>query len=298
MMTMSADRIRDEASKALARKRLLAFTTRTKQGYSVGKLHWLIANVLELVDAGLLDRVALEMPPRHGKSELASIRFPAWYLGKHPEKQFVAASHTQDLADEFSSKTRDILKAATWPFPNVRLSGNAFAVRRWTVEERVSANVWSNRGGVYTPVGVGAGLTGRGADILSIDDPVKDWVQADSDLIRENHWFWYQSVASTRLMPGAAVVMTLTRWHEDDMLGRALKMAEVVADADQWFEVKLPALSSTEEVFAEITVPGKIANHAGLNPSDLLDSEMLIGKLWACVRGETNSTNQDESPTP
>ena len=298
MMTMKPLKIREEALKALARKRLIAFTQRTKPGYTVGKLHWLIANVLEMVEAGLFDRVALEMPPRHGKSELASVRFPAWYLGRHPDKQFVAASHTQDLADEFSSKTRDILKGDEWPFPNVRLSGNAFAIRRWTIEERIGPNVWSNKGGVYTPVGVGAGLTGRGADILSIDDPVKDWVQADSDLIRENHWFWYQSVASTRLMPGAAVVMTLTRWHEDDMLGRALRMAETIADADQWFEVKLPALSSDSQVYADITIPDKIARHAGVTSSDKFDCDVLVGKLWACLKGDPARANQDENPAP
>ncbi len=295
MMTMNPLRIREEALKALARKRLISFTQRTKPGYTVGKLHWLIANVLEMVEAGLLDRVAREMPPRHGKSELASVRFPAWYLGRHPDKQFVAASHTQDLADEFSSKTRDIIKGGEWPFPNVRLSGNAFAIRRWTIEERIGANVWSNKGGVYTPVGVGAGLTGRGADILSIDDPVKDWVQADSDLIRENHWFWYQSVASTRLMPGAAVVMTLTRWHEDDMLGRALRMAETIADADQWFEVKLPALSSDNLVHADITIPDKIARHAGVTSSDKFDCDALVGKLWACLKGGAHAS-KDEGP--
>lgn len=296
---LSEGRIRDEAQKALARRRLLHFTVRTKPGYRVGKLHWLIANVLELVDAGLLDRVALEMPPRHGKSELASIRFPAWYLGRHPDRQFVAASHTQDLADEFSSKARDVVKASTWPFPQVRLSGNAFAVRRWTVEQQQSDTLWTNVGGTYTPVGVGAGLTGRGADILSIDDPVKDWVQADSELIRANHWYWYQSVASTRLMPGAAIIMTLTRWHDDDMLGRALKMAESVADADQWFEVRLPALSTGTGVYASCQVPAKIARHAGITETESWDMETVIARLWACVgRAQTRAPAEVEHPAP
>lgn len=295
--TLSQNRIRDEAQKALARKRLLAFTQRTKPAYTVGRLHWFIANVLELVEAGLLDRVALEMPPRHGKSELASVRFPAWYLGRHPDKQFVAASHTQDLADEFSSKARDVVKGATWPFPSVRLSGNAFAVRRWTVEQQQSDTIWTNTGGTYTPVGVGAGLTGRGADILSIDDPVKDWVQADSELIRENHWYWYQSVAATRLMPGAAVIMTLTRWHDDDMLGRALKMAETIADADQWFEVRLPALSSDHNVFASCQVPEKVARHAGITADEMWDMEKIVARLWACVKGDTDrATSEVERP--
>ncbi|NBV25695.1 MAG: hypothetical protein EBR99_00005, partial [Actinobacteria bacterium] len=187
-----------------------------------------------------------------------------------------------------SSKARDVVKGATWPFPLVRLSGNAFAVRRWTVEEQQSDTLWTNTGGTYTPVGVGAGLTGRGADILSIDDPVKDWVQADSELIRENHWYWYQSVAATRLMPGAAVIMTLTRWHDDDMLGRALKMAETIADADQWFEVRLPALSGDHNVFASCQVPEKVARHAGITADEMWDMEKIVARLWACVKGDTD----------
>ena len=277
------DRIRDEADRALARRRLLAFTLRTKPGYQVGAVHRLIATTLELVEAGLLDRVALEMPPRHGKSELASVRFPAWYLGRHPDRQFVSASHTQDLADEFSGKARDVIKSGEWPFPNVRLASKAWAVRRWRVEVRDASPMWRDVGGLYVPVGVGGGLTGRGADILSIDDPVKDWVQADSETIRESHWYWYQSVASTRLMPGAAVVMTLTRWHSDDILGRALRLAETVADADQWFEVKLPALSDGKEVLASITVPDKIAKHAGITGDEMLDVDAVMGRLRACV---------------
>jgi hypothetical protein len=272
--------IRNEADKALARKNLLAFTERTKPGYQVGRIHWLIAQTLMLVERGVLDRVAIELPPRHGKSELASIRFPAWYLGRNPQKQFVAASHTQDLADEFSTKTRDVVKGIQWPFDNVKLAGNAWAVRRWRLDALVAGR-WTDPGGVYVPVGVGGGLTGKGADILSIDDPVKDWVQADSELIRESHWYWYQSVASTRLMPGAACIMTLTRWHQDDILGRALKIAENIAESDQWFEIKLPALSDGIEVFADLQVPDKICERAGIKQEETRDLNMLFGKLWS-----------------
>jgi hypothetical protein len=280
---MDPNQIRDEADKALARRNLLNFTKRTKDGYQVSWIHWILAQTLMLVERGLLDRVAIEMPPRHGKSELASVRFPAWYLGRNPAKQFVAASHTQDLADEFSGKARDVIKSDMWPFPKVRIAGNAWAVRRWKVDAKGDDGKWRDLGGVYVPVGVGGGLTGKGADILSIDDPVKDWVQADSELIRESHWYWYQSVASTRLMPGAACIMTLTRWHQDDILGRALKLAEEFADADQWFEIKLPALSDGERVFADIQVPDKIAKSAGIKADDALDAKAIFGKLWALV---------------
>jgi hypothetical protein len=281
---MTPEQVRAEADNALARRNLLHFTKKTKPNYQVSRIHWLIAQTLMLVEAGLLDRVAIELPPRHGKSELASVRFPAWYLGKHPDRQFVAASHTQDLADEFSAKARDVVKGEGWPFPKVKLAGNAWAVRRWKVDTKQADGKWRDMGGVYVPVGVGGGLTGKGADILSIDDPVKDWVQADSELIRESHWYWYQSVASTRLMPGAACIMTLTRWHQDDILGRALKLAEDIADADQWFEIKLPALSESSKVFADIQVPDKIAEKAGIKAEETQDIEALFGKLWALVR--------------
>jgi hypothetical protein len=183
------------------------------------------------------------------------------------------------LADEFSGKARDVVKSDLWPWGEVRLAGNAWAVRRWKVEVRDRGR-WNDLGGVYVPVGVGGGLTGKGADILSIDDPVKDWVQADSELIRESHWYWYQSVASTRLMPGAACIMTLTRWHQDDILGRALKVAAEIADADQWFEIKMPALSDGAVVHAEINVPDRLAAEAGIEATTK-DIDVLFKKLWS-----------------
>src|SRR5689334_9254322 len=140
-------------------------------------------------------------PPRSGKSELVSRRFPAWYLGRHPDKQIISASYGQDLASDFGRDVRGVLMSSEYRalFPSVTLAADSAAKNRWH----------TSAGGSYVAAGVGSAITGRGADVLSIDDPHKDRAEADSDTVRDAVWNWFTSTAYTRLQPGGAVVLTL-----------------------------------------------------------------------------------------
>lgn len=219
--------------RAAARESLIPFTEYTLPGYATAPHHRLIAEKLEDVASGRVARLMIFMPPRHGKSELASKRFPAWYVGKYPRQQLIAASYNTDLATDFGREVRNIV--ASQEYQNV--------FRTVLAPDNRSANRWqTDKGGVYTAAGVGGGITGRGAHVLLIDDPFKDRQEADSETTRQSVWDWYTSTAYTRLMPGGAVVLIQTRWHEDDLAGRLLE-AQEKGEGDIWEVLSLPAVN-------------------------------------------------------
>jgi predicted phage terminase large subunit-like protein len=194
--------------------------------------HTYIADHLEKVATGVIDRLMINMPPRHGKSELASRRFPAWYLGQHPEHSIIAASYNSDLATDFGRQVRNILQTDEYKaLFHTQLADDSRAANRWNTKE----------GGAYVAAGVGTAITGRGANILLIDDPLKDREEADSELHRQKVWDWYTSTAYTRLAPGGRIIVIQTRWHEDDLSGRLLQEQE--RGGDQWVKLELPAIS-------------------------------------------------------
>ncbi len=172
------------------------------------------------------------MPPRHGKSELASIRFPAWFLGQYPKQQIIAASYNIDLARDFGRDVRDVVGSPEYAkiFDGIGL-----------VKDNKSADRWrTTNGGQYVAAGVGTGVTGKGADIFLVDDPVKDREEAESETRRATVWNWYTSTAYTRLMKGSGrIIVIQTRWHEDDLSGRLL--TREAEGADQWEKLILPA---------------------------------------------------------
>lgn len=215
----------------LARRRLLAFTEVTNPAYVPASHHHRIAEKLEAVERGEIDRLMIFMPPRHGKSELASKRFPAWCLGRDPKRQIIAASYNSDLASDFGRNVRNIVAAPEFSqvFGGVSLAPDSQAANRMN----------TNKGGTYVAAGVGTAVTGRGANIALIDDPFKDREEADSERRRELVWDWYRSTLYTRLMPGGAVVLIQTRWHEDDLAGRLLEL-----EGDQWDVLELPAINA------------------------------------------------------
>lgn len=212
-----------------ARQSLLGFTEYTLPQYRRAAHHELIAEKLEAVERGDIDRLMIFMPPRHGKSELASKRFPAWCLGRKPDRQIIAASYNSDLANDFGRNVRNLVAEPEFSqvFPGVTLAPDSQAANRMN----------TNKGGTYVAAGVGTAVTGRGAHIALIDDPFKDREEADSERRRDLVWDWYRSTLYTRLMPGGAVVLIQTRWHEDDLAGRLLEQ-----DAGQWTVLELPAL--------------------------------------------------------
>lgn len=212
-----------------SRDKLLKFTTYTKPDFQIGKHHERIAEALEEVERGECDRLMIFAPPRHTKSELASRRFPAWYMGRHPDKQLIAATYSQDFALDFGREVRGIIQSNEYKalFPEVTLAQDSQAANRWHTRQ----------GGISVYVGVGGPITGRGAHIALIDDPFKNREEADSEVRRETVWKWYTSTLRTRLMPGGAIILILTRWHEDDLAGRLLE-----TQRDEWKVVNLSAI--------------------------------------------------------
>jgi len=217
-----------------ARQSLLGFTEYTNPLYIRAQHHVQIAAKLEAVERGEIDRLMIFMPPRHGKSELASKRFPAWCLGRNPTRQIIAASYNSDLANDFGRNVRNLVNEPEFGqvFANVTLAPDSQAANRMN----------TNRGGAYVAAGVGTAVTGRGAHIALIDDPFKDREEADSERRRDTVWDWYRSTLYTRLMPGGAIVLIQTRWHEDDLAGRILEQ-----EPDQWDVLELPAINLAGE---------------------------------------------------
>ena len=221
---------RELLARRAARKSLIDFTTYTKPDFQVGEHHKQIAEALESVERGDCDRLMIFAPPRHTKSELASRRFPAWYLGRHPDKQLIAATYSGDFALDFGREVRGIVQSEEYRpiFPDVSLAPDSQAANRWH----------TTQGGVSVYVGVGGPITGRGAHIALIDDPFKNREEADSEVRRETVWKWYTSTLRTRLMPGGAVILIMTRWHDDDLAGRLLEK-----QPDEWRVVELQAIA-------------------------------------------------------
>ena len=219
----------EQVRAAKARRSLLSFTEYTLPQYQRAAHHELIAEKLEAVERGEIDRLMIFMPPRHGKSELASKRFPAWCLGRNPKRQIIAASYNSDLANDFGRNVRNIIAEPEF--------GQVFAGVTLAPDSQAANRMNTNHGGTYVAAGVGTAVTGRGADIALIDDPFKDREEADSERRRETVWDWYRSTLYTRLMPGGAIVLIQTRWHEDDLAGRLLEH-----EGSQWDVLELPAL--------------------------------------------------------
>lgn len=213
----------------LCRKSLVAYAVAQWPGYRAAPHHRLIADALQRVCSGECKRLMINMPPRHGKSMEASEFFPAFYLGHHPDHQIIHAAYSQELVDGFGRKVRNQLRDELYAaiFPGTVLS-----------EDSQAANKFGTlAGGSYYAVGLGGSATGRGAHLLLIDDPVKDREDADSERMRTLAKDWYTSVAYTRLMPGGAVVVIQTRWHEDDLSGWLLREHE----HEKWEVLNLPA---------------------------------------------------------
>jgi predicted phage terminase large subunit-like protein len=220
--------------------RFLSYSAYQWPGYRDAPHHRLIARKLEQVERGEISRLMITMPPRHGKSMLASEFFPAWYLGRNPDHYVIAATYSQELADDFGRKVRNQISDPAYGaiFPGVGLKSDSTSSRRFHVTQPLDT-LQTSQDGAYFAVGVGGPLTGRGAHLMLIDDPVKNREEADSETIRKKTKDWYTSTAYTRLMPGGRIVVIQTRWHEDDLSGWLL--AEHAHEG--WEVLNLPAIS-------------------------------------------------------
>lgn len=217
------------------RSNLAAYAAAIFPDFKPGKHHKLLASKLEDIAAGRVKRLCVTMAPRHGKSKLTSEIFPAWFLGHHPLKRILALSYGQDLADVFGRSVRNYIKSPTHTalFPECRLSSDSNSIKRFNV----------TAGGGYATIGVGGATTGRGADLLILDDLVKDREQADSPVYRENLIDWYKSVARTRLQPEGAIVLVQTRWGTTDFVQWLL--SETAHEG--WEVISLPAIALEQD---------------------------------------------------
>lgn len=205
--------------------------------------HKVIAAALQEVDKGNMLRLIITMPPRAGKSQLASKLFIPWLLGRDPYRHVIFATYNETFAEDTGRATRDCLKTNLYKqvFPGCGLRAGSAAADR----------VQTNEGGIAAFVGVGGSITGRGADFLLIDDPIKDREQADSQSERRKQWDWFTQVAMTRLMTaGSRVVIIMTRWHEDDLIGRLTDPTNPCynkEEAKSWKILALPALAEDND---------------------------------------------------
>jgi len=194
-----------------------------------------VSRYVETGGAGGIGRLVIEMPPRHGKTVTTSRFYPAWHLGRNPEHRVMLVSYGASLADKNSRAARNLIRSPYYQaiFPSVQLAADSRAVDSWdlsTVEGGVDA------------LGIGGGATGKGAHILIIDDPVKNRAEAESETYRDRTWEAFTSDLYTRLEPGGAIVIMSTRWHMDDLTGRALQM-----EGEDWKRLRFPALAEDDD---------------------------------------------------
>lgn len=237
---------------------LIDFCCYMQPDYKVGKHHRILANLLMQIERGVLededtkkphdteepaqgkDRICVNIPPRHGKSQLVSIYFPAWFLGRNPTMKVMMVSHTTDLAVDFGRKVRNLISTPQYQkiFPNVALASDSKSAGRWN----------TNLGGEYYACGIGSSIAGRGAHLLLVDDPhsEQDVINGNFDVF-EKAYEWFTYGARTRLMPGGRVAIIQTRWHLDDLTGRVVRDMTMNEMADKYEVVEFPAILEIEK---------------------------------------------------
>ena len=221
-----------------AKDEFMPFVHHVYEGFIEGRHHRIIAEKLERVARGELKRLIVNMPPRHSKSEFASYLMPAWFLGRNPKLKIIQATHNTELAVRFGRKVRDLINTPDYSaiFPKTGLKADDKAAGRWG----------TSAGGEYFAAGVGAAMTGRGADLLIIDDPHSEQDALSSSAF-DNAFEWYSSGPRQRLQPGGAIIIVMTRWGMKDLTGQVIKMQAHDALADQWEIVEFPAILPSDK---------------------------------------------------
>lgn len=216
--------------------RLIRFTQATFPQYIPELFHQYLAGQLDRVRLGEIDRLIVSAPPQHGKSELVSIRFPAMWLGSRPNDPVVITSYAASLALSKSRQARQCVESSEFReiFPGVTTDRESRAVDHWSLA--------APHRGSFLAVGVGGPITGHGAMLGVVDDPFENWKQAQSQTIRSSVWDWYRTTFRTRIWEGGSIVIVMTRWHEDDLVGRLLE-----DQSDRWNVIRLPAMAENQE---------------------------------------------------
>ncbi len=220
-----------------AQARFMEYVKVMWPGFIHGRHHAVMAKKFEDIVEGRLKRLIINMPPRHTKSEFASYLLPSWFLGKYPNKKVIQTSNTADLAVGFGRKVRNLVLSEQYAkiFPDVSLRQDSKSAGRWA----------TNKGGEYFAIGVGGTVTGKGADLLIIDDPHSEQeaaLAAGNPAVFDSVYEWYTSGPRQRLQPGGAIVVVMTRWSDRDLTGRVLKDAGKRDALDEWEVIELPAI--------------------------------------------------------
>tara|TARA_R100000655_G_scaffold1422_3_gene5414 strand:+ start:477 stop:1937 length:1461 start_codon:yes stop_codon:yes gene_type:complete len=223
----------------VAQNDFMAFVKHVYDGFIEGTHHKQVARQFEKLAVSPGSRIIVNMPPRHTKSEFASYLLPAWLIGKNPELKIIQTTHTAELAVRFGRKVRNLMELDIYReiFPDVDLRADSKAAGRWE----------TGQGGEYFAAGVGGAITGRGADLLIIDDPHSEQ-DALSDSALENAYEWYTSGPRQRLQPGGSIVVVMTRWSLKDLTGKLIRSQANDVMSDQWDVVEFPAILPSDNV--------------------------------------------------
>ena len=228
---------KDALERERCQRSFMSYVKRMWPGFVHGRHHALMAKKFEEIAQGKVKRLIINMAPRHTKSEFASYLLPSWFLGKYPGKKVIQTSNTADLAVNFGRKVRNLVMSEQYAqvFPGVALRQDSKAAGRWA----------TNRGGEYFAIGVGGTVTGKGADLLIIDDPHSEQeatLAGGDPSVFDKVYEWYTSGPRQRLQPGGAIVIVMTRWGEKDLTGRIIRDAAQRDRDDEWEIIELPAI--------------------------------------------------------
>lgn len=268
------------AAVGLAKGDLLKYAALCDRNYVVSRFHELLAKKLESVAHGRTRRLIINVPPRHGKSRMTTVELPTWMLGQNPTKKIVLTSYSGNLASKHSKESRARIQSSLYRtmFPDTAINPRDAGADEWA----------TTKGGLYKATGIGGSLTGHGAELLIVDDPFKDFEEAHSPTMRENVWQWFLSTAYTRLSPKGAIVIIMTRWHQDDLVGRLLdtKRQQELRDAgvedEAWDVLNLPALAHDSDPLGR--APGEALFPEMFPASRLSAIRITLGSyLWAAL---------------
>ena len=213
----------------------LAFIAAIDKNYKFGAHLKRLGNLLMDVEENIKNRIAVSMAPRMGKSQMISIYYPAWYLGRHPDHKVIVASHTSDLAVKMARKVRNLIQSAEYAriFPGTKIASDAKAAQQWNTAV----------GGEYFAIGVGGALAGRGANLIIADDPLSEQdIKAGNTSSLDGVYEWFSAGLRTRLMPNGAIAVLHTRWHQRDLIGRLLKDSALNDGGDKYEAFEFPAI--------------------------------------------------------
>jgi predicted phage terminase large subunit-like protein len=220
---------------AAAQDNMLGFATSVYPGFKIGPHHKKLAKIFTDVIEGKKKRVIINIAPRMGKSEFSSYLFPAYFLGKYPQKKIIMGTHTAGLSEDFGRRVRNLIEGDEYQelFSGTKVADDQKAAGKWS----------TGAGGQYYAAGVGGALAGRGADLFVIDDPHSEQdVKANSRLAFDTAWSWFQTGPLQRLMPGGAILIIMTRWGKLDLTGRLLDYQTKNPESEPWEVVELPAI--------------------------------------------------------